>query len=95
MTKCFGNNTNVLKIIYFFNCCIITQITICVKNLKHIRWLGRAIWVSLKEHRRQWVSTSGHDVERLMSGDPPLPCEAWMSMRVWYKAAVDHTPPPY
>ena len=35
--NCFGNNINVLTInCLFFNCCLLTQITICVKNLKYL-----------------------------------------------------------
>ena len=33
-------------------------------------------------------------MERLMTRDPPLPCEAWRRMQGWYIAAVDYAPPP-
>ena len=59
-----------------------------------IRLLGRAIWAALKEDRRRQAETAGEDVERLLSGDPPLPCKSWRRMRGCYRVAVDHALPP-
>ena len=38
-----------------------------------IRQMGRAIRAELKDERRRWADTAGDDVERLLTGDPPLP----------------------
>ena len=40
------------------------------------------------------MKTAGKDVERLLTGHPPLTRKAWRRMRGWYRAAVDHAPPP-
>ena len=37
---------------------------------------------------------SGAEVEALLGSDPPLHREAWHRIKEWYKAAVDHAPPP-
>ena len=56
--------------------------------------MGWDIRASLKEYRRRWETTAGEEVERLLNGDPPLPCKAWRRMWRWYIRAVDHAPPP-
>ena len=61
---------------------------------QRLRQLGRAIWDSLKEYRQHRVTKSGEAVESLLTGYPPLPCEAWRRMRGWYQEAVDHAPLP-
>ena len=36
----------------------------------------------------------GEDIERLLTGDPPLTLEAWRRMRGWNRVTVDHALPP-
>ena len=64
------------------------------RDQQRLRRLGRAIRVYLKADRQQWVTTSGEEVESLLTRDPPLPREDWMRMWGWYQEAVDHAPPP-
>ena len=40
------------------------------------------------------MTAEGEAMESLLTGDPPLPCEALMRMQWWYREAVDHTLPP-
>ena len=48
----------------------------------------------LKKDRQRRVESAGEDVERLLTGDPPLPREAWRRMRGWYRVRVYHALPP-
>ena len=59
-----------------------------------IQKLGRAIRASLKTDRRWRAEEAGAEVEALLGSDPPLHREAWNRIKGWYKAAVDHAPPP-
>ena len=36
--------------------------------------------------------TSGEEVERLLTGDPPFPRKAWRRMRGWYRVLADYSP---
>ena len=58
------------------------------------RRMGKAITASLAQDRRRRAEEAGAEVEALMKADPPLIQEAWYRLQGWYKAAVDHTPPP-
>ena len=40
------------------------------------------------------ATTVGEDVERLLTGTPPIPRKAWRRMRGWYREEVDHALPP-
>ena len=40
------------------------------------------------------MATSVEDVERLLIGDPHLPCEACRRMRGGYRSVLDQTLPP-
>ena len=59
-----------------------------------IRRLGRAIRASLQGDRKRRVETAGQEVETLLGEEPPNPKEAWRRLKVWYKAAVNRSPPP-
>ena len=48
----------------------------------------------MKKDRRRRVEVTGAEVEALVGADPPLHREAWYRIKGWYKAAVDHAPPP-
>ena len=48
----------------------------------------------VQEDRRRRETTTGVYVERLLSGDPPLPHEVWRRTRGLYRAAVYHAPTP-
>ena len=61
---------------------------------RRLRRLGHAIWEAMKEDRRRREVTVGEDVEILLRGDLLLPHKVWRSIRGWYRAAVDHAPPP-
>ena len=61
------------------------------ERIRRMRWAIRA---TLKTDMRRREETAGEYVEQLLTGDPPLPLESWRRMRGWYRAAVDHTPPP-
>ena len=50
------------------------------QDQRRLRRLGRAIWVALKDDKRRRAAKVGEDVERLLRGDTPLPCEAWRRM---------------
>ena len=43
------------------------------RDQMQIRRLGWAIREALKEDRQRRAETAGEDVERLLTGDPPLP----------------------
>ena len=57
-----------------------------------LRQLGRAIRADLKKDRQRRAEAAGEYVERILTGDTPLPREAWRRMRVWYRVVVDHYP---
>ena len=40
---------------------------------------------------RRQAAMEGEDVDILLSGDPPLPQEAYRRIQGWYIAAVDHS----
>ena len=48
----------------------------------------------MKGDMRQRTEEAGADVETLLGLDPPLHREAWHRIKGWYRAAVDHAPPP-
>ena len=56
--------------------------------------MGCIIQAALKEYRIRQAATTGEDVEKILSGDPPLPREAWSRIRGWYRSVVDHAPLP-
>ena len=64
------------------------------KNQVLIWRLGRTIKASLQEDRQRQEKEAGAEVETLMGSDPPIHWEAWHRIKVLYKAAVDHAPPP-
>ena len=61
---------------------------------RRLRRLGRAIRALIKEDRRRRVTKEGEEVERLMTGYPPLPHRYWRRMRGCYREAVYHAPLP-
>ena len=48
----------------------------------------------MREDRKRRAEEAGAEVETLLGSDPPLHREAWHRIKVWYKAAFDHAPPP-
>ena len=58
------------------------------------RQLGKAVQASLAADRKRRAEEAGAEVEALVKADPPLIQEAWYRLQGWYKAAVDHAPPP-
>ena len=54
------------------------------RDHRRLRRLGRTIKESLKEDRRRRVTTTGEEVESLLTRDPPLPHEYLRRMRGWY-----------
>ena len=56
--------------------------------------MGKAVQASLATDRRMREEEVGAEVEALVKADPPLIQEAWYRLQGWYKAAVDHAPPP-
>ena len=56
--------------------------------------LVRAIKAELQGERSRWASKAGSAVKSLITYDPPLVCEAWIWMQVWYKEAVNRPPLP-
>ena len=61
------------------------------QNHWRLRRLGCVIQAALKEYRRRQALMAGEDMEIILSGNPPLPLEAWMRVRGLYIVAVDHT----
>ena len=59
-----------------------------------MRWLGRAIQVSLKGDRRRRVEEAETAVEALLGEDPPNAKEAWRRMKGWYQASAQRGSPP-
>ena len=49
------------------------------------------IRAELKVERRRKMETVGKAMEKLLTGDSPLPCKSWRIMRGWHRAAVDHS----
>ena len=64
------------------------------KGQKIVRRLCRAIKASLTVDRRRQSEKAGAEVEVLVGADLPLIQKAWHRIKGWYKAAVDHAPPP-
>ena len=58
------------------------------------RRLGRTIKASLAAAQRRREDEAWAEVEALVGADPFLIQEAWHRIQGWYKAAVDHAPPP-
>ena len=56
--------------------------------------MGKAVKASFAADRRRRVDKAWADVEALVKADAPLIQEAWYRLQGWYKAAVDHAPPP-
>ena len=56
--------------------------------------LGCAISAILKGNRRQREEEAGVEVEALLGSDSPIHREAWCQIKVCYRYAVDHAPPP-
>ena len=50
--------------------------------------------MSLREDRQRQEEEAGAEVETLMGSNPSLHQEAWNQIKVWYKAAVNRSPPP-
>ena len=58
------------------------------------RRIGKELKKSLAEDRKRREDEAGAEVEDLVKADPPLIQEAWYRIQGWYKAVVDHAPPP-
>ena len=56
--------------------------------------MGKAVRASLETDRQRRAEEAGAEVEALAKADPPLIQEAWYRLQGWYKASVDHSPPP-
>ena len=48
----------------------------------------------MKGYQRHRIEEAGKEVEMLIVSDPLLHREAWHRMKGWYRAVVDHVPPP-
>ena len=64
------------------------------KDQTLIRKLVRAIKASMSTNRRRGAEEMGAEVEALVGTDPPLIQEIWKQIKGWYKAMVNHVPPP-
>ena len=56
--------------------------------------LGRAIVERLKGDWRRRAEEAGKEVDKLLGSDPQIHRETCHHMKGWYRAAVDHAPPP-
>ena len=66
-----------------------------VKYQTIIRRIGRAVRASLTTDSRRRSEEAGAEVEALLGADTPLHRGTWHRIKGWYKAEVEHVPPPY